>query len=276
MDAFGALQRTLERLPIRGKGRIANLILEITKRDELECHPLSTVTVFLKRSQRIERLMWAGAYERDLVTLFKRYLKRGMTVVDVGANVGYFSVIAAGLVGETGSVHAFEALPECFNRLKRNLAAFPSSHAYSCAVGKSAGEAAFYFNAREMGWGSLLADQALSQTIEVRTTSLDEWSQQNSLHALHFLKLDAEGGEHRILSGAERVLRQFRPVIVTELNSVCLGRDRHTPDDVLSMLGSMEYKTLPFNDGVLAIPQESRQLLSELQANAKNIVFWPG
>ena len=137
MTAIGLLQRTLECLPVRGKGRFANFILGIAKRDELECHPIPNVTVFLRSSQRIERLMWAGAYERDLVALFKRYLKPGMTVVDVGANIGYFSVIAAGLVGDTGSVHAFEPFPECFNRLKHNLSVFPSAHAYSCAVGRT-------------------------------------------------------------------------------------------------------------------------------------------
>src|SRR5579864_2817767 len=114
MIVLNAIQRTLECLPVRGKGRLANVLLQALKPDELECHPLHNVTVALRPEQRIERLMWASAYERDLVTLFKRTIKPGMTVADVGANIGYFSAIAAGLVGSAGAVHAFEPNPECF------------------------------------------------------------------------------------------------------------------------------------------------------------------
>ena len=146
MRTLNAFQKTLELLPIRGRGRLANIILQVLKPDELECHPLPDVTVFLRPSQRIERLMWGSAYERDLVDLFKSTLKPGMTVIDVGANIGYFSAIAAGLVGSEGGVHAFEPIPECFVRLTRNLSSFRWSHAYPYAVGATTGMATIHFN----------------------------------------------------------------------------------------------------------------------------------
>jgi len=79
MRGLSALQKTLQLLPIRGKGRLADIIFQALKPEETECHPLREVTVFLRPSQRIERLMWGGAYERDLVALFKRALKPGLT-----------------------------------------------------------------------------------------------------------------------------------------------------------------------------------------------------
>jgi hypothetical protein len=108
MDYLTALQVLLNRLPIRGKGRIADAVLS-NKTGDFKCHPLPGVTVFLRPNQRIERWMWAGIYEPELVSLLKKALKPGMTVLDLGANIGYFSVIAAALVGEKGQVHAFDA-----------------------------------------------------------------------------------------------------------------------------------------------------------------------
>jgi FkbM family methyltransferase len=228
------------------------------------------VTVFLRPSQRIERWMWAGAYERDLVCLLKSALKPGMTVLDVGANIGYFSAIAAGLVGSEGSVHAFEPTPECFARLQRNLAGFRWSHAYPCAVGDASGSATIHYNERELGWGSLLSNRDLTLAANVQLTSLDDWALREGIRSLHFIKVDAEGGEYRVLRGAPRILQDLRPIIAAELNSACLGRDHHTPEDVVRLLQSAEYQTFSFNGGVLAIPREDGKSFSELRAYTKN------
>jgi FkbM family methyltransferase len=214
--------------------------------------------------------MWAGAYERDLVGLLKSALKPGMTVVDVGANIGYFSAIAAGLVGGEGSVHAFEPTPQCFARLQRNLASFRWSRAYPSAVGDTTGMATIHYNERELGWGSLLGDEDLTLAVNVELISLDDWSLREGIRSLHFIKVDAEGGEYRVLRGAARILHDFRPIVAAELNSVCLGRDHHTPEDVVQLLQAAEYQTFSFNGGVLAIPREDGRFLSELRAYTKN------
>jgi FkbM family methyltransferase len=270
MKALNALQKTLELLPIRGKGWLTNIALQALKPNELECHPLRDVTVFLRPSQRIERWMWAAAYERDLVDLFKSTLKPGMTVLDVGANIGYFSAIAAGLVGSEGSVYAFEPVPECFARLQRNLSSFRWSHAYPCAVGDATGMATIHFNEHELGWGSLLSDKDLTLATVVQLISLDDWMLREGIRSLHFIKMDVEGGEYRVLQGAARTLHDLRPIIAAELNSVCLSRDHHTPEDVIQLLQSAEYQTFSFNNGVLAIPREDGHVLSELRAYTKN------
>jgi FkbM family methyltransferase len=270
MRCLNVFQKILEFLPIRGKGRLADIILQSHRPDELECHPLRDVTVFLNPGQRIERWMWAGAYERDLVALFKSALKPGMTVLDVGANIGYFSAIAAGLVGSEGSVHAFEPTPECFARLQRNLSSFPWSHAYPCAVGDTTGAATIHFNERELGWGSLLSDNDLTHAVDVPLISLDDSMLREGISSAHFIKMDVEGGEYRALQGAARILHDLRPIIAAELNSVCLSRDHHTPQDVVQLLQSAEYQTFSFNDGVLAIPRENGHALLDLRACTKN------
>jgi FkbM family methyltransferase len=270
IKTLNALQKALEVLPIRGKGRLADKILQVLKPSQLECHPLPGITVSLNPSQRIERWMWGAAYERDLVDLFKNTLKRGMTFLDVGANIGYFSAIAAGLVGSEGSVHAFEPTQECYARLVRNLSSLRCAHAYPCAVGDTTGTATIHFNEEELGWGSLHSDKDLTRAAEVQLITLDDWALRERIASIQFIKMDVEGGEYRALQGATRILHDLRPIIAAELNSVCLSRDHRAPEDVIKLLQSADYQTFSFNDGVLAVPTEDGHSLSDLNAYTKN------
>jgi FkbM family methyltransferase len=199
--------------------------------------------------------MWAGAYEQELVALMKRTLKSGMTVVDVGANIGYVSALAAGLVGDTGQVHAFEPIPQNVSRLRQNLSAFRWAHLYPCAVGEVSGKATIYFNESESGWASLMMSDDLGRRTDVDVIRLDDWARDCDINRVDFLKIDIEGGEFHALRGAQEMLSRFRPIIVAELNAVCLARDHRKPEDVLALLLGLGYKCSPFNDGVLAIPQ---------------------
>lgn len=217
--------------------------------------------------------MWAGSYERELVHLFKRVLTPGMTVLDLGANIGYFSVLAAGLVGNTGQVYAFEPDARCFARLKKNLSAFSWAQAHSIAVGDQPGTARFYYRQKgdETGWGSLLLgkDNASSLETLVPVMSLDAWTCEQAIGRVDFIKMDVEGGEYRVLKGAEVLLSQHRPIIVAELNEVCLRRDHREPTDVLSILRAAGYDTFSFNDGVLGIPQDRGNQIGALHAFAR-------
>ena len=254
MDSFlPIVQRILEATPVRGKGRLATLLLE-GKKTETVCHPLPGLTIRLNTQQRIERLMWAGAYERSLVRMLKFSLKPGMVFLDLGANIGYFSAIAAALVGPKGRVLAFEPLPACFARLQQNLCGFEQAVLYNCAASDKNGQSWFYFHAKENGWGSLFSDHDLTERIQVTTSRLDDWAQDAAIERLDFLKIDIEGGEYGALLGAQMLLKRFRPVVVAELNSVCLSRNQHTPDDVLRLLCEAGYRCKRFEDSVIATP----------------------
>jgi FkbM family methyltransferase len=248
------VQRVLEVTPIRGKGRLAELVFR-GKATEITCHPLSGVTIHLNPQQRIERLMWAGAYEPDLVRMLKSFLKPGMVFLDLGANVGYFSAIAAALVGVHGRVFAFEPAPNCFTRLQRNLSVFPQAFVYNCAASDRPGQTGFYLHSKEDGWGSLFSDQDLRERIEVNTIRLDDWAQDAAIERVDFLKIDIEGGEYRALLGAQALLKRFRPLVIAELNTVCLSRDQRTPDDVLDLLAEAQYCCQRTEDGVIARPR---------------------
>lgn|SRR6185437_12503243 len=146
--------RVLAPLPVRGKGRLTGFVFRHIKCDEIVCHPTRGVAVHLRPDMRIERWMWIGAYEPRLVGLLKCILKPGMVFLDLGANIGFFSAIAAGLVGNLGHVYAFEPNPSCLPLLRQNLMAFPWATVCPIAAGDEAADAVFYQSDRadEDGW----------------------------------------------------------------------------------------------------------------------------
>jgi FkbM family methyltransferase len=247
------VQRVLESVPIRGKGRLAELLLK-SETNEVNCHPVSGLTIHLDPRQRIERLMWAGAYEPSLVRVLKSLLKPGMVFLDLGANIGYFSAIAAALLGASGRVFAFEPSPACFERLQRNLRSFVQAVALQCALSDKAGLASLYLHPTESGWGSLLPASELTQRVKVNTIRLDDWAEETGLPRVDFLKVDIEGGEYAALLGGQAVLKRFRPIVFAELNSVCLSRDHRTPNDVSRLLLQLGYRCERNAESVMAIP----------------------
>ena len=251
VNYLAGLQLVLERLPVRGKGRLADAVLS-NMSGELVCHPLPGVTVSVRANQQIERWMWAGAYEKELVSLLKKRLKPGMTFLDLGANIGYFSVIAAALVKDKGHVHAFEPMPQNLTRLQKNLAPFPWAVAQPYAVGNVTGEVPIHYSDKVAGWASIhdqhgLGNLPCNSTVSV--LQLDDWLQGNPVNRLDFIKMDIEGSELDALLGARRMLSQFHPTIVAETK---FGWNY---DQIRKLLDVTGYECRPLHgDSILAIP----------------------
>jgi FkbM family methyltransferase len=172
--------------------------------------------------------------------------------LDIGANIGYFSVIAAALVKDAGQVHAFEPMPENLDRLRKNLAPFRWARAQPYAVGNVTGEVPIYYNEKEAGWASI-HDQRRLENLPCASTAnvvrLDDWTQRDSLNRVDFIKLDIEGGELDALLGAPRMLSEFHPIIVAET------RSNWNYNEIRQLLDATGYKCRPFHgDSILAIP----------------------
>jgi FkbM family methyltransferase len=144
-----------------------------------------------------------GAYEPEKMRAFRDHLKPGMTVADVGANKGDFTLLAASLVGPTGRVIAFEPDPDNQRWLNRSVEAsgYRNIDCVQAALGKSPGTATLH-RANRSGWHTMLPglqDRSEGQfAVQVRT--LDEFA------PLDAVKIDVEGFEEQVLLGASRAL----------------------------------------------------------------------
>lgn len=171
-----------------------------------------------------EKDFWLGTYEPEMQSALGELIKPGMTVYDVGANIGYVTLMLAKLTGEQGKVYAFEALPDNVERLRRNmeLSGFNNRvNIFSGAVAAGAGEARFLVHASGgMGKaaGSAGRDEQYLREITVPCISLDEFVFAQGNSPPQAVKMDIEGGEVMALPGMQRVLAEARPLMLMELH----------------------------------------------------------
>lgn len=180
-----------------------------------------------------------GTYEPEQTRLFEELLRPGHTVLDVGANVGYYTLLASVLVGDPGRVHAFEPEPRNAGFLRRHasLNRRGNVRVEQAAVSDREGTARFDF-----GSGSGTGHLADSGAIEVRTLSLDDYCAQHGL-APHAIKIDVEGAEMSVLQGARETLVRHRPILFLSTH----GAEVHAA--ALALLRGLGYAVSPILGG---------------------------
>ena len=155
--------------------------------------------------------------ERDIINLTQRIIKPGMTVIDIGANVGLLTRHFAKLVGDKGRVLAFEPDPETFKYFKHNTRKFPAVATSQVALSDNCESAQFFLNARSGTSNSLVNSANSKETITVQCMTLDEFLAQEPELKIDLIKIDVEGAELKVLSGmSETFAKQPRMRIIME------------------------------------------------------------
>lgn len=192
-------------------------------------------------------LLLDGCWERWVTDTFLARLRPGMTVVEIGANIGYYTLLAARKVGPSGRVYAFEANPEVFQILFENLSInglLDTVAIENKAVVERPGPLQFYSLSRFHGSGSVteFSRECLSKyheemrTIEVEGVSLDSYFPEQ-MRRIDFIRMDAEGSEPRILRGAVRLLKQNPEIsILCEFDPAMLEGSGTSPKEFLREL----------------------------------------
>ena len=160
-------------------------------------------------SDGIQRAIYFNTYERREIEFLEGYVRQGWKCVDLGANVGFYTLNLAKLVGPRGYVLAVEAAPKNFERLLRNveLNAFQNCKTIHCAVTKESGPVRFYTSpTANSGWGRIGAFDGASGEIEVAGFSFDSLLEKSGISSIDFLKIDIEGHELQFLEGAVEAL----------------------------------------------------------------------
>jgi FkbM family methyltransferase len=160
-----------------------------------------------------------GEVERAEYAFYLRYLRPGMTVLDVGANVGELTILFSRFVGPRGRVYAFEPSGSTFERLRRVCeAAAPEVSLENVAVGDRDGTATLYDHGERYSELNSLADRPLHQhgihtepvAESVPLLRLDTFCEARGVERVDLLKVDVEGAELQVLQGARRLLSEKR------------------------------------------------------------------
>lgn len=180
-----------------------------------------------------------GTYEREQTRLFEQHVRSGATVLDVGAHVGYYTLISAVLAGPSGRVHAFEPNPRNAEFLRRHVRInrLDNVRVEQAAVSDGAGTARFDF-----GTGSGTGHLADAGALEVRTLRLDDYCAEHGL-APAVIKIDVEGAEVSVLQGARETLARHRPVVFLSTH----GPEVHRAS--LAFLRELGYRVAPILGG---------------------------
>ena len=178
--------------------------------------------LWLQLNPRTGRAVLEGGGEPEVQAAVVEHLRPGMIFYDVGANIGFFSLQAARLVGETGRVVAFEADPEIAARLRANAARnfFSWITVEQKAVCAEPHDVFFQradpAASPDRGLGHII-NRETPGSIRVGGVSLDDYTR--NAPAPDFIKCDVEGAEVEVFRGAERLLRERHPGILCEMHS---------------------------------------------------------
>jgi len=171
-----------------------------------------------------EKDYWLGTYESDLGAAARKLIQHGDIVYDVGANVGYISLLCAQLSGKRGKVFAFEALPANVARLRKNVlinALEPQitiTHAAVIDTGQAVTFLTHPSGAMGKALGSDGRDEQYDGQITVPGLALDVFVYDDNHPAPDIIKMDIEGGEGKALSGMPRLLAEKKPILLIELH----------------------------------------------------------
>jgi len=178
-------------------------------------------------------------HERATTKLFKQVVKEGNMVVDLGANIGYFTLLAAKLVGENGKVFAFEPEPQNYSYLKKNIKLnnYNNVETLQKAVSDRNGKTELYVCSYDTGHHSINQYNGIEaysrgrhtekHSIEIETVALDSFLEGKTDH-VDVIKMDVEGAEALALTGMDGLLRrnektkmfiEFFPLLIEKMGN---------------------------------------------------------
>lgn len=206
-------------------------------------------------------LLMDNIMEKYETELFKERVKKGMVVVDIGANIGYYTLIAAKLVGKSGFVYAFEPGPTSYEWLRKNIEInrYTNVVPVQKAVSNKRGKAKLWLDKTDIAISSFSKDNVLlfsshkaveeDSFVEVGMITLDEFFENMVRNnKIDIIKIDTQGTEGLVIDGAEKMLRRNNLKIFMEFWPDGLRSVGTDPLRLLSKLREYGFKIKHINE----------------------------
>lgn len=199
------------------------------------------------------RILIFNEYEPELIKVLKTLLKEGDNIMDIGANIGYISLVAAQLIKGNGHVFSFEPSPEMYDKLKTNILENHTSNitAFPFAISNHIGDAQFFINnTGNSGMSSFRQDNSVSP-IKVNAITIDSILQK--LPKIRLLKIDIEGAEFKAISGMKSFIQRDRPTIIIEFTDQFLQQMDSSSSDLFQLLENHGYHLWRINEKLIPL-----------------------
>ena len=175
-------------------------------------------------------LIMFKTHEPLTTKLLSKELKKGMTCLDVGGNIGYYTLLESNIVGNDGKVIAIEPSPPNFKHLKKNLSIQDAKNvdAYNFAAGDVDGEVNFLVY-RESNGSFTIPDGETTdlpgELIKVPAKRMDTFLNELNIEHVDFVRMDVEGYEHHIIEGMKNIIKNSKPMFQIEVHVTLLGKE---------------------------------------------------
>ncbi len=211
------------------------------------------LTINLNLSEHMQsRIFWLGFYNESIVSFLNNFLQPGMTVIDVGANIGEITLVAAKRVTPTGKIISFEPVTTINSLLEKNLQKNNISWVTTVKQGLADknGDAIIFTssnddtnNLENIGLGTIYPMGERKVPIEtISISTMDKYLEEFPIEKLDLIKIDIEGAEIPCLLGAIKTIIKFRPHIILETQEETYTAAGYTPKYLLDFFNSLEYE----------------------------------
>jgi len=219
--------------------------------------------------------------EIKLARFIIKSLQEGDSFMDVGAHYGYFSSLASHLVGGKGKVISFEAAPNTYKILSKNLNRLANVISHNKAVSDKPGQLVFYqfpdyyseYNTTDLSqfrteeWFKKYKPQEL----QIPATTIDTVNEISDISP-SIIKIDVEGAEDQVIRGATGLLKNLSPIVVMEFLDKTRGNTAH--EQAASLLTELSYRSFIIDaTGELRSCADINQYLTDAYLDSDNIVF---
>lgn len=185
-------------------------------------------------------------YEPNETSLWLKYSKRASTIIDIGANVGYYSLLAAS-VNKTATIIGFEPISKTYNRFVENIEInrYKNITAVRNAVSNTSGKIRINIgNENNWGMSSINQHDYLSDLYEdIESITLDEYVKNSNINVIDLIKIDIEGAEFNALLGMRNLLEVKSPIIFLEVLEQHLSKQNISLKRVFTFLWDFGYKS---------------------------------
>jgi len=208
---------------------------------------------WIAENDAVSDMLFEGTFERDERALVGAFVKPGMTVLDVGAHAGLYTMIAAKRARPGGRVIAFEPSARERARLERHLRinGLADVAIEPVAIGAVDGEVdLFVVETNQTGCNSLRrvpGERAMATRVPIRR--LDAYAAERGIDRVDFVKMDIEGGERDALLGGEALFRRTRPALLVEIEPARIAPWGYDPREIFELVASWDYEWEPGGGG---------------------------
>ena len=183
------------------------------------------------------------AYE---IELMKRFIKKGDILLDIGANIGFYTTVFSKLAGRYGKVYCFEPDPGNSNFLRSNTKKFQNVTLIPKAVSEKKGTLTFYTSHRLNVDHRSYKPEKFNNSFEVESISIDEFI--NGKFDVNFIKMDIQGAEYGALKGMVNTLRKNDAILLMEIWPYGLKLAGSSVEEVVSYINKLKYKVYSLNN----------------------------